>query len=73
MDVSAGMTHTTAVLCFYSCSIRGGKPNHTHTWMQSLNPSTSAKPVMTTLQNLLLLVNMDIFQMMLHFSLFTVN
>ena len=31
---------------------RGGKPSHTHTWMQTLNPSTSAKPVMTKLQNL---------------------
>ena len=37
--------------------------------MQILNPSTSAKPVMTKLKNLLVaLVNMDIFQMTLKFS-----
>ena len=36
--------------------------------------STSAKPVMTKLQNLFVtLVNMDIFQMTLKFSLFTVD
>ena len=41
---------------------RGGNPSHTHTYMQILNPSRSAKPVMTKLQNLFLaLVNMDIF------------
>ena len=31
---------------------RGSKPSHTQTLMQILNPSTSAKPVMTKLQNL---------------------
>ena len=39
-----------------------------------LNPSTSAKPVMTKLQYLLVAsVNIDIFQMTLKFSLFTVD
>ena len=53
---------------------RGGKHGHTHTWMEILNPSTSAKPVMTKLQNLsVALVNMDTFQMTLKLSLFTVE
>ena len=53
---------------------RGGKRGHTHTSMKSLNPSTSAKPVMTKLQNVLAaLVNMDIFQMTLKLCLFTVD
>ena len=38
------------------------KPVHMQTSMQILTPSTSAKPAMTKLQNLLVaLVNMDIF------------
>ena len=42
--------------------------------MQILNPSTSAKAVMTKLQNLFVaLLNMDIFQMTLKFSLFTID
>ena len=42
--------------------------------MHCLNPSTSAKPFMTKLQNLFVaLVNIDIFQMTLKFSLFTVD
>ena len=54
--------------------IRGGKRGHTHTLMKSWNPSTSAKPDMTKLQNVFVaLVNMDIFQMTLKLSLFTVN
>ena len=53
--------------------IRGGKRGHMHTWMIILNPSTSAKPLVTKLQNLFVaLLNMDIFQMTLKFSLFTV-
>ena len=41
--------------------------------MEILNPSTSAKTVMTKLQNLFVaLVNMDTFQMTLKLSLFTV-
>lgn len=48
---------------------RGGKPSHTHTRIGILNPSTSAKPVMTKLQNLFV-VNMD---MTLKFSLFTLD
>ena len=53
---------------------RGEKPGHMHTWMENLNPSTSAKPVMTKLQNLFIaLVNMDIFQMTPKLSLFTVD
>ena len=56
------------------CDFRGGKRGHMHTWMEILNPSTSAKPVMTKLQNLFVaLVNMDIFQMTLKLSLFTVD
>ena len=44
------------------------------TSMQILNPSTSAKPFIIKLQNLFVaLVNMDIFQMTLKFSLFTVD
>ena len=51
--------------------VRGGKCGHTHTSMKSLNPSTSAKPIMTKLQNLFIaLVNMDIFQMTLKLNLF---
>ena len=66
MDVS--MTFLSKV------KFSGRKPGHTHTWMQILNPSTSAKPVMTKLQNLFFaLVNMDIFQVTLKFSLFTVE
>ena len=54
--------------------VLGWKLNHMHTWMQILNPSTSAKPFMTKLQNLfVVLINMDIFQMTLKFSLFTVD
>ena len=54
--------------------VRGGKRGHTHTWMEVLNPSTYAKLVMTKLQNLFVaLVNMDIFQMTLKLSLFTVD
>ena len=42
--------------------------------MKSLNPPTSAKPVMTKLQNLFVaLVNMDTFQMTLKLRLFTVK
>ena len=53
---------------------RGGKPSHTHTSMQMLNPSTSAKPFMTKLQNLYAaLVKMIIFQMTLKFSLYTID
>ena len=53
---------------------RGGKRGQTHTGMKSENPSTSAKTVMTKLQNLFVaLVNMDIFQMTLTLSLFTVD
>ena len=45
-----------------------------HIWTEMLNPSTSAKPVMTKLQNLFVaLVNMDIFQMALKLRLFTVD
>ena len=48
----------------------GGKDGHTHTWIEILNPSTSAKLVMTKFQNLFVaLVNMDIFQMTLKLSL----
>ena len=55
-------------------SSRSEKPSHKHTSMQILNPSTSAKPFMTKLQNLFFaLVNMDIFQMTLKFSSFTVD
>ena len=40
--------------------------------MQILNPSTSAKPLVTKLQNLFVaLVNLDIFQMTLNFSSLT--
>ena len=42
--------------------------------MEILNPSTSAKPIMTKLHNIFVaLVNMDIFQMTLKLSLFTVD
>ena len=48
--------------------------SHMHTWMQILNPSTSAKPFMTKLQNLFVaLVNMDVFHKTLKFSLFTID
>ena len=54
--------------------IRGGKPIYTHPQMQILNPSTSAKPFMTKLQNLFpAFVNMDIFQMTLKLTFFTVD
>ena len=50
---------------------RSGKPSNMHTLIQSLNPSTSANPFMTKLQNLFVaLVNMDVFQMILKFSLY---
>ena len=43
------------------------------TLMQILNSSTSAKPAMTKFQTLFVsLVNMDIFQVTLKFSLFTI-
>ena len=45
-----------------------------HTCVKIKNPSTSAKPVITNLQNLFgALVIIDIFQMVLKFSLFTVD
>ena len=57
-----------------SLMFTGGKPSHTQTLMQILNPSTSPKPVMTKLQNVIVaLVNMNIFQMILTFGLFTVD
>ena len=50
-----------------------GKRGHMHTWMEILNPSTSAKPVMTKLQNLFVaLVNVKIFQMTQKLRLFRV-
>ena len=53
---------------------RGGQRSHTHTWIKILNISTSAKPIMTKLQNLFVaLVNMDNFQMALKLSLFTLD
>ena len=53
---------------------RGGKHGHTHTWMKSLNPSTSAKTVLAKLPNLCVaLTNIDIFQMTQKLSLFTVD
>ena len=53
------------IYCF-----RSQKPSHTHTCMQISNSSTSAKPVMTKLQNFFVaLVNMYIFQMTLKFIL----
>ena len=52
---------------------RGWKCCHAHFWMQILYPSTSAKPVMTKLQNLFVaLVNMDTFNMTLKLSVFCV-
>ena len=55
-------------------TIRGGKPSHTHSWMQISNPSTSAKPTLTMFQNsFVALENMDIFQMTLKFNLFTAD
>ena len=52
---------------------RVGKPSHTHTWMKSLNTLTSAKPVMSKLQNVFVaLVKMGIFKMTLKLNLFTV-
>ena len=45
-----------------------------HTWIQILNPSTSAKQLLIKLQNLFVaLANMDIFQVTLKFSLFTID
>ena len=53
---------------------RGQECGRMHTWMKIINPSTSSKPVMTKLQNLFsALVIIDIFQMTLEFSLFTVD
>ena len=53
---------------------RRQEPSHTHTGMQILNPSTSGKLLTTKLQNLFVaLVNMDVFQTTLKFSLFTVD
>ena len=57
-----------------SLCTRGGKRGHAHSWMKSSNPSTSAKPVMTKLQNVFVaLVNMDTFQMTQKLSLFTAD
>ena len=54
--------------------VKGGKHGHTDSWMEILNPSTSAKPVITKLQNLFVaIVTIDIFQMTLKESLFTVD
>ena len=55
--------HYTLHLIWRLTKIRGGKPSYTHTWMQILNPSTSAKPFMTKLQNwFAMLVNMISFR-----------
>ena len=49
------------------------KLSHMQTCVQILNPSTCAEPIATELQYLFVaLLNMDIFQMTLKFSLFTV-
>ena len=62
------------VYVMLSTKDRDGKPSHTHTWIQILNPSTSAKPFINKLQSLFVaLVNMDIFHITLNFSLFTVD
>ena len=51
--------------CKFVVWTKGGMRGHTHTWM---------KPVMTKLQNVfVVLVNVDIFQMTLKLSLFTVE
>ena len=51
---------------FAVSTISGWKPSHTNTWMQMLNPSTSAKPFMTKHQNLFVVwVNINIFQIIL--------
>ena len=55
-------------------TIMGGQRGHKHTWMEIINPSTSAKPVMAKLQNLFVaLVNIDIFQMTPKLNLFTLG
>ena len=64
-------------LAFHTISTKrahpsGGKASHTHTLTKSLNPSTSAKPVMSKLVNLFVsLVNMNVFQMKLKFRLYS--
>ena len=72
--IRAAMTNKFSVITFMN---QGGKPSHMHTWMQILNPSTSAKPFVTKHQNLFVaLVNMDIFHMTLRhivYSLLTKN
>ena len=73
VDLAVSMD-TCKILCPETLKNRGGKRSHTPTWMEILNPLTSAKLVMTKLQNLFVaLVNMDIFQVTLKLSLFTVN
>ena len=68
-------THPTEMLSCLSLSLL----QWSEAWSDAdlnanVNPSTSAKPVMPKLQNLLIaLVNMDIFQMILKLSLMTVN
>ena len=58
------------VVCRFK--FRGRKLSHMHTCIQILNPSTSVKTVITKLQNLFAaLINTDIFQITLKFSLFT--
>ena len=68
------ISRTGCLIFIYRPQSMAGKHGHMDTWMEILNPPTSAKPVMTKLQNLLVaLVNMDIFQMSLKLSLFTVD
>ena len=74
LAVPLEMTYINEVCNLEFCNLRGGKSSHMHTWMQIINPSTSAKPFMTKLQILYVeLVNMDIYQMTLKFSLFTID
>ena len=65
------MYHTPDIKLLYLSS---EEHCHMHTWMLNLNLPTSAKPVMTKLQNVFVaLVNLDIFQIALKFSLSTVD
>ena len=71
----AGNTHPTEMLSCSSLSLLQWFKAWSYADLNAnLNPSTSAKPVMTKLQNLLIaLVNMDIFQMILKLSLMTIE
>ena len=72
--IIASNEHDTELTNSFTSNTSGRKPGDTQSLTQILNLPTSAKPVMTKLQTLLIeIVDTDIFQMTLEFTLLTVD